>query len=118
MTGPYKIVFQAAGGVAIRMHVPASAAVGTYLPCDKSAIPTASSPDSVMFSKDVVVTDLIATTAAGDAGAFEIIANGNPTGIIFEVAQNYAQNTARPKYSFPFLKDVQYRFRVVEQFAA
>ncbi|HJK79030.1 MAG TPA: hypothetical protein O0X18_08820 [Methanocorpusculum sp.] len=118
MTGPYKIIFQSPDGRAVRMHVPASAAVGTYLPVDKSAIPTSSSPDSVTFDKDVVMTDLIASTASGAVGAFEVIANGNPTGRIFEVAQNYAANTARQKFTFPFAAGVQYRFRVVEAFAA
>ncbi|MDV0440972.1 hypothetical protein [Methanorbis furvi] len=118
MTGPHKIIFQSADGKAVRMHVASSAAVGTYLPVDKSAIPTASSPDSVIFGADTIMTDLIATTAAGEKGAFEVIADGNPTGRIFEVGQNYAANTARPKYTFPFVKGVQYRFRVVEAFAA
>lgn len=118
MVGPYKLKLQGPAGVAVRMYVAASAAVGSYLPCDKSAIPNASSPDSVRFNKPVQITDVISTTAAGAAGAFEVIKDGNPTGVIFEVDANYSTNTARQKFNFLLEADAEYRFRVVEGFPA
>lgn len=109
------IIIYLQSGKSINAYVPASAAVGDYLPVSKVGPATANSPDEVRLDANDVITDVFFTSPSG---AVEIMNNDNPTGrhLFAEVCQ--AANAGRKHFTIGLTAGSTYRLRVSQGFPA
>lgn len=102
-------------GKSICAYVPASAAIGDYLPVSKVGPANANSPDEVRLDANDVITDVFFTSPTG---AVEIMNNDNPTGrhLFADVCQ--VANAGRKHFAIGLTAGITYRLRVSEGFPA
>lgn len=111
------ILFILQSGKSVSAHVPASAAVGDYLPVSKVGPANVKSPDEFRLDgkEDDIITDI---HFGSPVGAVELMNNDNPTGRIFYAQTCQTANAGRQRFNVRLQAGCTYRLRVVQGFPA
>lgn len=99
----------------ISIYNAASAAPGTYIPCDYNAPANANSPLSFTVPFPCKMMDFVPTAASGTV---EITSEGRRTGVVLDYSLYGATNPGRPKTFPKFAPGRTYRLLVISTLAA
>lgn len=108
-TGVATIEFDA-GRANVSALMTAAAAVGTYLPLNKSGIAIATDDSRVYVKNGGVITDFVGGCATGTVQA-EI--NGDPLSAMVDVASQQASNAGRKRLALRVPGNSWLRFKVI-----
>lgn len=108
MVGPYESVMKFKSGKVLRIHQAASVAVGTELPVNLNGAVAATNGTMFRFTTPQTLSDFY---TANTAGQFEIIADDEPSGVMFVTdAASVNTNQARVIPEITFRAGVNYKF--------
>jgi len=94
-----------------------SQAVNTDLHMNKLGIPIDTDSPDLKATRNGIITDIIAGSAA-PTGTIQLLADGDPTPYMINVAERLPTNTGRRPVNIPLKAGVTYRWRTLTAMSA